>query len=132
MVNSHSDLYLSYLLTSRIRDSLGGTEMTHSPTPPDLNELKDLPLKIQQKYIKVQKEGSFIDKEFPHKPQSMGELEFQIKSRPFVDSTVWLRPASFLGKNYKLFDGIHPNDAKQGLLGVCYCLATVSTLAYDP
>ena len=73
-----------------------------------------------------------MDREFPHSPQSLGGLEHQIKIKPFVDSTVWLRPDIFLGKGFKLFDGIHPNDAKQGLLGICYCLATVSTLACDP
>lgn len=45
---------------------------------------------------------------------------------------VWLRPNAFLGRQFKLFDGIHPNDAKQGLLGVCYCLATISNLACYP
>lgn len=45
---------------------------------------------------------------------------------------VWLRPDSFLGNHFKLFDGIHPNDVKQGLLSVCYCLATISNLACDP
>lgn len=31
-----------------------------------------------------------------------------------------------------MFDGIDPNDIKQGSLGVCYMLATLSTLAQSP
>lgn len=31
-----------------------------------------------------------------------------------------------------MFDGIDPNDIKQGSLGVCYMLATISALAKDP
>ena len=125
-------LALSYLITSKADSMLGISEQTFCPTPPELSHLKELPLEIQQRYLKVQKDGSFIDKEFPHKPQSLGGLDYQIKIKPFLDSLIWLRPDSFLGKGFKLFDGIHPNDAKQGLLGVCYCLATISTLAYDP
>lgn len=63
---------------------------------------------------------------------SLGGLEHQAKVRAFVQSMVWLRPGSFLGKKYWLFDGIEPSDVKQGLLGVCYCLATISALAQDP
>ncbi len=33
---------------------------------------------------------------------------------------------------YQLFDGIDPNDIKQGQLGVCYYLATISLLARNP
>jgi hypothetical protein len=44
-----------------------------------------------------------------------------------------LRPSDiFNGKEYKLFDGIDPNDIKQGSLGVCYMLATLSSLASNP
>jgi hypothetical protein len=31
-----------------------------------------------------------------------------------------------------LFDGIDPDDIKQGSLGVCYMLATLSALAANP
>ncbi len=73
-----------------------------------------------------------MDKEFPHTQQSLGGQDYQVKIKPFIDSMVWLRPNSFLGNHFKLFDGIHPNDVKQGLLSVCYCLATISNLACDP
>jgi calpain-15 len=48
-----------------------------------------------------------------------------------MKSSVWLRPAQIFGKSatYELFDGINPDDVKQGSLGVCYYLATISSLA---
>lgn len=33
---------------------------------------------------------------------------------------------------FQLFDGIDPNDVKQGQLSVCYCLATISEYARKP
>lgn len=49
-----------------------------------------------------------------------------------VTNLVWLRPSKFLKGEYKLFNGIDPNDIKQGSLGVCYMLATISALAANP
>lgn len=63
---------------------------------------------------------------------SLGGSLHQAKIRLFLQSLVWLRPNSFIGKKYQLFDGIDSNDVKQGLLGVCYCLATIANLAQDP
>lgn len=34
--------------------------------------------------------------------------------------------------DFQLFDGIDPDDIKQGSLGVCYMLATLSALAAHP
>lgn len=42
-----------------------------------------------------------------------------------------MRPKDFFKGDYQLFDGIDPNDIKQGSLGVCYMLATLSTLAQN-
>jgi hypothetical protein len=52
--------------------------------------------------------------------------------KPFLASLEWMRPVNFLGPDFQLFDGIDPNDIKQGQLGVCYCLATVSIYARNP
>lgn len=43
--------------------------------------------------------------------------------------TVWLRPSQLFRGKYELFEGIEPDDIKQGTLGVCYYLATISSLA---
>lgn len=45
---------------------------------------------------------------------------------------MWLRPIEIFKSEFKLFDGIDPDDIKQGSLGVCYMLATVSALASNP
>jgi calpain-15 len=45
---------------------------------------------------------------------------------------MWLRPSHFLSADFELFNGIDPNDIKQGQLGVCYCLATISEYARTP
>jgi hypothetical protein len=47
-------------------------------------------------------------------------------------NTVWLRPKEFIKNDFQLFNGIEPNDIKQGSLGVCYMLATLSVLAEIP
>ncbi|CAM6005459.1 unnamed protein product [Sphagnum balticum] len=54
------------------------------------------------------------------------------KVRLFRDSLTWLRPSDFLREDFKLFEGIDPNDVKQGQLGICYCLATISEMARSP
>ena len=43
-----------------------------------------------------------------------------------------MRPYELFGGDYCLFDGIDPNDIKQGSLNVCYMLATLATLAQEP
>ena len=44
----------------------------------------------------------------------------------------WLRPCDIFKGEFMLFDGIDENDIKQGSLGVCYMLATISALAKNP
>ena len=46
---------------------------------------------------------------------------------------VWRRPAEFWGSGFAVFKGgIEPNDIKQGQLGDCYFLSTLSALAEYP
>jgi len=48
-------------------------------------------------------------------------------------SCIWLRPEEFYTGNYQIFQGgIEPNDIKQGELGDCYFLSTLSSLAEWP
>jgi calpain-15 len=74
----------------------------------------------------VNKKVNFIDKKFPPKLSTIGD-----DSRIDTDmrSAVWLRPNQLFNSNYELFDGINPDDIKQGSLGVCYYLSTISALA---
>jgi hypothetical protein len=44
----------------------------------------------------------------------------------------WLRPENIFKGEFQLFDGIEAEDIKQGSLGVCYMLATLSSLAQLP
>jgi hypothetical protein len=62
----------------------------------------------------------------------LGGVEHQSKIALFLSSLVWLRPPDFLCESFKLFDGIDPDDIKQGQLGVCYCLAVISAMARNP
>ena len=50
----------------------------------------------------------------------------------FTNNMKWLRPCDIFKGEFMLFDGIDENDIKQGSLGVCYMLATISALARNP
>lgn len=85
-----------------------------------------------QLYQKVKSSGSkFEDSEFPAQNQTLGDHS-KAKSKGLLNNTVWLRPSEIFKSNYQLFEGIDPNDVKQGSLGVCYMLATISALAKCP
>lgn len=73
----------------------------------------------------------FVDSEFPAENKSIGDPS-KANFSNFTNNTIWLRPRDILKGDFKLFDGIDPNDVKQGSLGVCYMLATVSSLAANP
>ena len=45
----------------------------------------------------------------------------------------WLRPETIFPDGYNVFnEGIAPNDIRQGALGDCYFLGTLSSLAENP
>lgn len=70
---------------------------------------------------RLKKEGvkNFVDPDFPHNEKSLGR---DVK-------VVWLRAGEFY-KNFQLFsDGVCANDIRQGNLGDCYLLSSLSVLA---
>lgn len=94
-----------------------------------------IPPEFQALYEEAQKNGLFIDKEFPAVDASIGSKSGKkgSKAQQLTKNLAWMRPTEiFKGGEYELFDGIDPNDIKQGSLGVCYYLATVSVLAKNP
>ena len=72
-----------------------------------------------------------MDNEFPATQSTIGSSN-NSKINNLCQSLAWLRPAQIFNSEFKLFDGIDENDIKQGSLGVCYMLASVSALAADP
>lgn len=88
----------------------------------------EVPLEMEKMYSAAKKSGAFFDSEFPATNQSIGDPS-KSNFANFTSNTVWLRPREILKSDFKLFDGIDPNDIKQGSLGVCYMLATISALA---
>lgn len=73
--------------------------------------------------------GKFTDNEFPPENKSIGS---GAKMNTLTKGMAWLRPEEIFKGDFKLFDGIDPTDIKQGQLGVCYMLATISALASNP
>lgn len=83
-------------------------------------------------YTEAKKIGEFVDQDFPANNKSIGDSS-KANFKNLTKDTVWLRPRDiFKDKQFALFDGIDPNDVKQGSLGVCYMLATISSLAANP
>jgi len=87
---------------------------------PDTGEaMKKLLQSLEEK-----KATCFDDKEFPATDRSIGRAKKNI---------VWLRAAEFTEGEPKLFSGgITPNDIRQGELGDCYFLSSLSVLAEKP
>ncbi|KAL4468366.1 hypothetical protein ABPG72_012260 [Tetrahymena utriculariae] len=78
----------------------------------------------------------FIDEQFPPDRESLCHNWEDITDQSTLKSwsqITWLRPKDFLklspGEQIKLFDTIEPNDIKQGILGDCYFLSSLSSLA---
>ena len=90
-----------------------------------------IPADVQRLYEDAKKQGKFVDKEFPAQNSTIGDSS-KSNYKGLVNNLAWLRPSEFLKGEYKLFDGIDPNDIKQGSLGVCYMLASISALAANP
>lgn len=79
----------------------------------------------------------FLDQQFPPTRESLcqnwEEITDPETKRSWEDIT-WMRPKQFMGgeDGITLFDSIEPNDIKQGLLGDCYFLCSLSSLAERP
>ena len=82
-------------------------------------------------YESAKSQGKFVDKEFPAVNATIGDAS-KSNFKSLTSQLAWLRPSEFFKGEYQLFDGIDPNDIKQGSLGVCYMLATISALAANP
>ena len=73
----------------------------------------------------------YKDKDFPPALESLIGKNPMRKSE--WGSCIWLRPEEFYQPGYQIFQGgIEPNDIKQGELGDCYFLSTLSSLAEWP
>lgn len=92
---------------------------------------EEVPATLNKMYTDAKNAGAFYDNEFPAANQSIGDPS-KSNFANFINNMVWLRPRDIFKGDFKLFDGIDPNDIKQGSLGVCYMLATVSALAEVP
>ena len=75
--------------------------------------------------------SQFIDPSFPPEDSSIHN-KLKTPKFPLAKRPVWKRPSEFM-KNPQLFNkGIDPNDINQGLLGDCWFLASIASLAENP
>lgn len=102
---------------SQVVVQVNANTSTTSACPPDVKPMYDQVLA---------RKVNFIDEKFPPKLQTIGP---DSKLDNDMRSSVWLRPGQIFNSNYELFDGVDPDDIKQGSLGVCYYLSTISSLA---
>ena len=74
----------------------------------------------------------YTDDQFPPNLNSLMGAN-QMRKAEWGD-TVWFRPDDFYGAgSYEIFQGkIEPNDIRQGALGDCYFLSTISSMAEWP
>jgi calpain-15 len=70
--------------------------------------------------------GNFTDPYFPpyHSSIFRGAQDARLNS-----AVVWRRPHEFFKGPFELFDIIEPNDIKQGMLGDCWLMCALSSLA---
>ena len=75
--------------------------------------------------------GKFVDKQSPPQNNSIG-FSPHPSFHHLLSNLVWLRPTHIFQGDFHLFNSIHPNQIKQGSLGVCYIHATISSLSQNP
>ena len=72
----------------------------------------------------------FIDPSFPPDDTSIWD---QRESYPLKEKPVWKRVKDIVNETPKVFfEGIDPNDIKQGALGNCWFLASIASIAENP
>jgi len=75
----------------------------------------------------LEPDGSPIDKDVERREEA--EKDFQIDP----DDIVWLRPADVFGPDFAMFeDKIEFDDVRQGSIGNCYFMASISALTENP
>lgn len=75
----------------------------------------------------------FKDQEFPPDKSSLVKPNISRDYNGSWDHIQWARADQIFGPgNYQVFNGISPNDIKQGSLGNCYFLCALSSLAEYP
>ena len=74
----------------------------------------------------------FIDPSFPPDDTSIWD-QSNNDPYPLNEKPVWKRAKDFMDETPQLFlDGIDPNDINQGLLGDCWFLASIASIAENP
>lgn len=74
----------------------------------------------------------FVDPSFPPDDSSIYD-KTNMSKYPLDEVAVWKRPSEFMRGRPRLFEyGIDPNDIRQGVLGDCWFLAAISSLAENP
>ena len=53
-------------------------------------------------------------------------------NKRFVERLKWVRPGDFFKNKFYIYEKIDPNDICQGLLGDCYFLSALSSIAENP
>lgn len=78
--------------------------------------------------------ATFSDPNFPPDRSSLySELDtVDMSNKIITNSLVWKRLEELYPGDKKVFDSIEPNDIKQGMLGDCYFLSSLSALAEIP
>ena len=78
----------------------------------------------------------YQDPEFPAHLDSICVNKSHRHFEKYYKTAKWLRPHEFLKvddySEIKVFDGIDPNDIQQGILGVCYFLSSMASIAEFP
>lgn len=91
-----------------------------------------------ERLVKEKGIGSFVDTSFPPNVETVVKGKKQAKGERararenFAGKVQWRRAGDVLGKDFKLFDGISPDDLEQGKLGDCWFICTVSNLSERP
>jgi hypothetical protein len=83
----------------------------------------------------IGKNQNFQDAEFPARLETITRDKNHESFEKYFVKSEWLRPHEIFKCDYDkilLFENIDPRDIKQGLLGNCYFLATLSALAEFP
>ena len=99
------------------QDAYTGQELFTDPFfPPNRNSI-----------FGVNADGTYIEKDEKRKAEA--EASFQINE----DDIIWLRPNEIFGSEYALFEGsIEFDDVRQGSIGNCYFMASISALTECP